>query len=892
MSQKEVDEFLGREVGFKLWLEHVTGAALPNDYWDALTDGVLLCDAMLEVRERSIPHVARPDGADRVPFFKVKNNIRFFLAACDEELFIPKRELFEVLDLAHKLNIVKVLHSLFWFANNAADSGWAIPLPTALDEETYEANVFDDPKRLVHVTEQLRLFNEERDARFRRMTLAMGPGGRRRGGVPMPGTAPAAVDLKQYPKAVLEKVGRAITPLQAVVRGNIARARFLKIVRKEAYRKNVAQEMLTTERTYCKSMKFLLDEFLKPLRASQQVVDFGPLEEISSRIHECSARLLAHLEERVGAWSHRQLVGDVFLLFTEQFKSDYEQYVMEYSPMIMTLVEARQNRPFYLAIKDVEEGDAVKSTGLMLESYLIMPVQRIPRYVMLLRDMGKHTKDSHADHGNLAEAAAACDQVAAYINQKQVEHEATNKVVELKMKFGDQLETPETGVIQFIRPHRRFVAEENFHVTGKLNEQLWLYLLNDLLICGMPAKKKGRQQNKQGAPKKWDVHSILRPRFVHCQPGDDRRNCDFKIIEDTGGEVLLALTARSAGVRDKWIASMKDTKLAVAKLEVSEDEVSRERRPSVFKRALADDAVSWAKPDIPDEIKALLGGGGSTGGGDSGSGGGGASEAAGTPTSPSGRKSKKESSDKSAEMKKRRKSTRMKSRIIPSLKNDDLARVSSEELMDTKKKRRSMMQRTFDTLKSKSKSKKEPELAKTASSDKVVRRRGVLDKVKGPQFNRSQSMEDLVRNKSPRAASERHVAGSHIAGMTRSRDEMVSPRSTSSGGSCIVGLGSAVVSPRSSSRFSDLLSSASAPAPADVDVTPPGGDGTAGRASSSESAALPPASPGSTRPGGSCITFRDSPSAKRVPPPRPPRAATPGRPTPPGRRPTREPPKS
>ena len=91
MAQKQLDDYLGREVAMKLWLEQLLGVTLEKDYWPQLSDGVILCDAMLEVKERSIPLVARPEeDGQQIAFFKAKKNIQFFLAACEEELFIPK----------------------------------------------------------------------------------------------------------------------------------------------------------------------------------------------------------------------------------------------------------------------------------------------------------------------------------------------------------------------------------------------------------------------------------------------------------------------------------------------------------------------------------------------------------------------------------------------------------------------------------------------------------------------------------------------------------------------------------------------------------------------------------------------------------------------------------
>src|SRR5690242_13778022 len=42
--------------------------------------------------------------------------------------------------------------------------------------------------------------------------------------------------------------------------------------------------------------------------------------------------------------------------------------------------------------------------GLTLQAYLIMPVQRIPRYKLLLEDLLKKTEETHPDYLNIKKA--------------------------------------------------------------------------------------------------------------------------------------------------------------------------------------------------------------------------------------------------------------------------------------------------------------------------------------------------------------------------------------------------------------------------------------------------------------------------------------------------------
>ena len=50
---------------------------------------------------------------------------------------------------------------------------------------------------------------------------------------------------------------------------------------------------------------------------------------------------------------------------------------------------------------DKKMNNSIDFRYLDIESYLVKPVQRLPKYVLLLRDLLKHTDLDHPDHENL-----------------------------------------------------------------------------------------------------------------------------------------------------------------------------------------------------------------------------------------------------------------------------------------------------------------------------------------------------------------------------------------------------------------------------------------------------------------------------------------------------------
>jgi hypothetical protein len=68
----------------------------------------------------------------------------------------------------------------------------------------------------------------------------------------------------------------------------------------------------------------------------------------------------------------------------------------------------------------------------VLESLLIMPVQRIPRYQLLLKELLKNTWPDHPDYVFLGQALDKIQETAAYVNDRAKEAESQSKMVTLQ----------------------------------------------------------------------------------------------------------------------------------------------------------------------------------------------------------------------------------------------------------------------------------------------------------------------------------------------------------------------------------------------------------------------------------------------------------------------------
>ena len=90
--------------------------------------------------------------------------------------------------------------------------------------------------------------------------------------------------------------------------------------------------------------------------------------------------------------------GEAFLQFSPLFKlyGEYASYHEAASEAIEEFEKSSSAAPFLRAV----EADP-RSAGQSLQSYLIMPVQRVPRYKLLLAELIKRTLEDHPDFASL-----------------------------------------------------------------------------------------------------------------------------------------------------------------------------------------------------------------------------------------------------------------------------------------------------------------------------------------------------------------------------------------------------------------------------------------------------------------------------------------------------------
>eukprot|EP00160_Parvularia_atlantis_P006207 Unigene15400_Nuclearia_a/m.46020 Unigene15400_Nuclearia_a/g.46020 ORF Unigene15400_Nuclearia_a/g.46020 Unigene15400_Nuclearia_a/m.46020 type:complete len:523 (+) Unigene15400_Nuclearia_a:5-1573(+) len=235
------------------------------------------------------------------------------------------------------------------------------------------------------------------------------------------------------------EAGSALTPEQLAKRGE--------------RRQRIAQELCETEESYVASMQAVAELYIAPLQGKGVAADdvacvFSKWQAILAY----HARVfLAEFRARTHRWTPATTIGDVFVQHAEELRV-YIDYVTNYDQANERWQTLRKtNRTFEQVLQEAKRSP--RHTQIDLTGYLIMPVQRIPRYVLLLTELLKFTEPSHADFRLLTDAKARIERIASDINEAQRDKENMRALAALQAKIDGTFDQP------LAQPHRRLLRE-------------------------------------------------------------------------------------------------------------------------------------------------------------------------------------------------------------------------------------------------------------------------------------------------------------------------------------------------------------------------------------------------------------------------------------------------
>jgi len=241
-------------------------------------------------------------------------------------------------------------------------------------------------------------------------------------------------------------------------------------------RNKLIKEMKETEKKFYGYVKILAEKYVLPLingKVQWQEKKLIDGSKAKTLFPGNLVNVVNFSEEFLGAMeSSFDLsleLGEIFMRNEKKFRN-YIYYAVDFEDthkILMNYLKEKKEMDDYLRATS-------KVVGQTIHSLLVMPVQRIPRYRLLLESIISLTEESHRDYGHLTKALTIVKETAEKLNKRILESQSQRRMEEL-VKY---LQYPELQS----KVDRVFLMEAEVVLYQQSDSLQEAFLFNDLLV--------------------------------------------------------------------------------------------------------------------------------------------------------------------------------------------------------------------------------------------------------------------------------------------------------------------------------------------------------------------------------------------------------------------------
>ncbi|XP_001495203.2 FYVE, RhoGEF and PH domain-containing protein 2 isoform X1 [Equus przewalskii] len=254
----------------------------------------------------------------------------------------------------------------------------------------------------------------------------------------------------------------------------------------EPEEKRIVQELLETEKAYVARLHLLdqvfFQELLKEARSGkafpEDVVRLI-FSNISSIYQFHSQFFLPELQRRLDDWSATPRIGDVIQKLAPFLKM-YSEYVKNFERAAELLATwTDKSAPFQEVITRIQSSEA--SGSLTLQHHMLEPVQRIPRYELLLKEYVQKLPAQAPDRADAQKALDMIFSAAQHSNAAITEMERLQDLWEVYQRLGleDDIVDPSNALLR-----EGPVLKISFRRSDPMER--YLFLFNNMLLYCVP----------------------------------------------------------------------------------------------------------------------------------------------------------------------------------------------------------------------------------------------------------------------------------------------------------------------------------------------------------------------------------------------------------------------
>ncbi|XP_023572054.1 FYVE, RhoGEF and PH domain-containing protein 4 isoform X2 [Octodon degus] len=310
----------------------------------------------------------------------------------------------------------------------------------------------------------------------------------------------------------------------------------------------IANELLLTERAYVNRLDLLDQVFYCKLLEEANRGSF-PAEMVNkifsniSSIHAFHSKfLLPELEKRMQEWDTTPRIGDI-LQKLAPFLKMYGEYVKGFDNAMELVKNMTERVPqFKSVIEDIQKQEICGS--LTLQHHMLEPVQRIPRYEMLLKDYLRKLPANSPDWSDAKKSLEIISTAASHSNSAIRKMENLKKLLEIYEMLGEEED--------IVNPSNELIKEGQILKLAARNtsaQERYLFLFNNMLLYCVPrfslVGSKFTVRNRVGI----DGMKIV-------ETHNEEYPHTFQV---SGKERTLELQASSEQDKEEWIKALQET---------------------------------------------------------------------------------------------------------------------------------------------------------------------------------------------------------------------------------------------------------------------------------------------------------------------------------------------
>jgi hypothetical protein len=336
---------------------------------------------------------------------------------------------------------------------------------------------------------------------------------------------------------------------------------------------SVMKELFATEGSYVNALKVMLEEYWGPILSEREYIKevndlrilllYQNLREILIANEYFLEDLYFINLETVSEKSVREVLeklSQVIKDYSEIFKI-YGQYGQNYAigkEMISKICASSER--FKKLLNNLSFRP--RCAGNTIQSFLIMPIQRLPRYCLLMKEIIKSIPSNDPISKMLQEAHDSIESTTDFLNFMIKEREERETLIEMERCF--------TTPTMLLKKNRKFLQSSTLvKFNRRLKKQKTIFILfNDLLLYASEKDSEGLEERNR----------ISIEEILSCEAEESSSFEDYPVFSIKSNLKSFVVGTQSIEQRDSWIKIINE---CIQK--------NRQRSKSVAKK---DDSVS------------------------------------------------------------------------------------------------------------------------------------------------------------------------------------------------------------------------------------------------------------------------------------------------------------